>query len=166
MKKNAHKIIEAWFWDLISECSPSLKYLEEQLESFSEEKLKKYLMYWDISSRALCAPWDGPYIDDEIEQLSEDSTEELTDWIVSQGKSAWEYALRNPDQLSELFCISNGNGKSKEFETTLWNTKVSKKNHIGFQSPKDIAIIIIEELFEEDYWDFREEYFEKYQLND
>ena len=48
--------------------------------------------------------WDGPYIDAEIGHLSEDSTEDLADWIVGQGHAYWARARGADDPtLAAMF---------------------------------------------------------------
>ena len=48
--------------------------------------------------------WNGPYIDEKIEHLSEDSTEDLEDWIVGQGHEYWTRARGADDcTLAAMF---------------------------------------------------------------
>lgn len=45
--------------------------------------------------------WDGPFISELDAHLSEDSCEDLTDWIVGQGHAYWERARGADDSALE-----------------------------------------------------------------
>jgi hypothetical protein len=154
--------IEDWFWDLIQECRPVLKNLEKRLEAMPRDQLEKYMVYYDIASEHICEPWDGPYIDESVGNLSEDGTEDLTDWIVSQGRSVWEYALSPRADFKVLFYLSVGEEPDHDLDIAEWCCDVAKESHEGWQQPKDLARIIYEERFGVEYFDVQEELHERY----
>ena len=89
--KSEHPI-ESWFWELLEKHKPNIDRLESSLRVLERPLLEKFLVYYHIASEMSCEPWNGPYINDSIGNLSEDSTEDLTDWIVAQGIDAWAYS--------------------------------------------------------------------------
>ena len=88
---------ERW-WRLIGEAFPSTERLTAQLRALERDELLDFAGFVAESKLAVREPWEGPFIDDAIGHLSEDSTGDLTDWVVTQGQPYWSEAVESTDE--------------------------------------------------------------------
>ena len=98
---------------------------------------------------AVCEPWDGPLVDGV--SFSEDDTEDFTDWVVSQGASAWHRACE-ADDLAEL---------AREYQAArrapTWDIAVTEPAYGGWQTCKAIAYAVYERVHGGDLLDALDE---------
>jgi hypothetical protein len=95
---------ERW-WKLIETAFPSVERLVLALRVLSREELVSFGAHVTDLRYAVREPWNGPDIPG-VGVLSEDSTEDLTDWIVSQGREYCERAEGSDDaHLAECFAL-------------------------------------------------------------
>src|SRR4051794_28730205 len=85
------------FWNILKECKPSLKKLEQALESLDKEELENYYGLYQVFSEKICDYSNGPA------GLSEDSTEDLCIWIVSQGFEFWQTMVTKEGYLENAY---------------------------------------------------------------
>lgn len=94
---------ERW-WRLLGEVFPSTERLQARLRGLERDELLDFAGFVAERRSAVRAPWDGPFIDAATGHLSEDSMEDLADWIVSQGKAYWSAAVgANDEHLRACF---------------------------------------------------------------
>ena len=117
-----------------------------------------YYHYYEVASDSVCHQWDGPYIDDEIEHLSEDSTQDLTYWIVSNGKDFWLRATEPEANLVELFWMSVKVARGEISDPPKWTSEVASDNRRGSQTPNYIAGAIYSERFDGEFLDALHEF--------
>jgi hypothetical protein len=82
--------VPAWFWDVIETNRPSIARLVAWLESATEDEIVSYQLAYELAAEAIIGYWEGPSV--EGVQFSEDDTEDMCRWVVSQGRQAWEDA--------------------------------------------------------------------------
>jgi hypothetical protein len=98
---------ERW-WRLLREVFPSTERLQAQLRGLERDDLLDFAGFVAECTSAVREPWQGPFIDDAVGHLSEDSTQDLADWIVTQGKSYWSDAVgANDEHLRACFELSH-----------------------------------------------------------
>ena len=148
--------IPDWFWEIIDSTRPDLLALALRLEQLSRKDLLRYSHFYQVASDAVCHAWEGPFIDDEIGHLSEDSTEDLTDWIVSGGKESWLYATEPDVDLVALFLLSVQAERGEIDEPPQWTLDVTLEDRQGYQTPNGLAIPIFYERHNSNNEDFYE----------
>jgi hypothetical protein len=142
--------IPDWFWNLIDSSKPDLKKLEKALEELEKEQLEDYYGLYKRASQEIRDPWDGPYINEEIDHLSEDSTEDLCDWIVSQGYDHWSEMDIDDESLAAVFHSMKKVEKGKKVKGCVnWNSNTK----YPYKTPKALALSVYEEKFGEDMYD-------------
>jgi hypothetical protein len=146
-----------WFWEIVDSTRPDLLALAEQLEKLDREQLLSYYHFYEVASDAVCHQWEGPYIDDEIRHLSEDGTQDLTYWIVSNGKDFWLRATEPDADLVELFWMSVEVDRGEIPDPPKWTSDVANDNRRGSQTPNYIAGAIYRERFDGEFLDALEE---------
>lgn len=139
------------FWTLLAEARPSLRVLEAELGELSQSRLESFIVSYAVASDAIREPSEGIDIDG-VGILSEDSTEDFCEWIVSQGESVWQYARSSEASLTALFERMETGGRLESYQLSLWSNEVAMKEHRGYQAPKALAIITLQERFGVDYY--------------
>ncbi|MCE3229975.1 MAG: hypothetical protein K0S32_4526 [Bacteroidetes bacterium] len=161
--------IPSWFWEIIDNSKPDLIKLEQKLEQLDKETLENYYGFYKAASQDICEPWSGPFIDDSIGHLSEDSTSDLTDWIVSQGYDYWASisALYEDEEakekaLVEAFWTEDKVSKEgKHGSLVKWTYTISNPTYKGYQSPGYLPIPIYKHKFKLDIYDEEEKIFKR-----
>jgi hypothetical protein len=142
---------------LIEQSKPDLNALEATLLKMDRTSIEKFLVYYHIASEWACAKWSGPYINESIGHLSEDSTEDLTDWIVAQGQKAWNYAQTENANWPQLFDLSNYPNSNCCEQIIDWYTSYPNNTQTGWGSIKYTAVKIFEDRFDESFYDIQDE---------
>lgn len=156
-----------WFWNIIESNKPLLTNLEMTLEQSDQETVENYFALYTTASQEIVDYWDAPF--------SEDSTEDICDWIVSQGKVFWEIVVNNEIDLLQAHQLmveidivkSESEPKPTPKPTKYanmvchWNNEVKNEKYQGYQSPKALAIGVYYEKFDRNIYDFEETIFER-----
>jgi hypothetical protein len=159
--------IPQWFWDLIDSSKPDLEKLVSKLETLNREQLENYHGFYASASNAVCEPWEGPYIDGDIKNLSEDSTKDLCDWIVSQGYDYWYSIASLPEEqkeeaLRKAFWDEDKVSLGKEAGTLVqWNYNTGNPAYKGYASPSAIAMAIFQTRYKESILEYEEEIYDR-----
>jgi len=145
--------IPAWFWETLDSARPNLQALASFLENTSRQTLIEFATFYREASQEACEYWNGPIVDDI--PFSEDDTEDLCNWVVSQGKSVWERAIASRRSLEPIVRLYRENdGKAS---STSWTTHVDNAEYLGYQAPEHIAFAIFRTRFADDLTDVLEE---------
>ena len=127
-----------WFWDVLQSTRPSLAKLEAWLVDASEEKLEQFASAYELAAQSVCDYWDGPIV--EGVQYSEDDTEDVCNWIVSQGHGLWRCVQVGDIDIERIAtAISKGEFRLLPTPTEEWTKEVSDPKHYGYQDPALIA---------------------------
>jgi hypothetical protein len=136
----------AWFWAVIEETRPNLAALEAWLVAQPKATVERFAnAYWDASSE-LCDYSEGVLINGDV--WSEDSTEDLCAWVVSQGRALWVSVASGERSLAEVAEVYLG--RATDAGSIRWTTEVSDPRHRGYQSPEGIARGVYWSRFAED----------------
>lgn len=143
--------IPEWFWHVLHATRPNLSALESWLSSQPKQTLETFaLAYLDAASE-LADYSEGVPI--EGQRWSEDSTEDLCQWVVSQGHEFWHSVLTGEKGgLAEAARAYEGN-PSACADLTDWDDEVTNPEHRGYQSPDAIVYGVYRTRFAEDLCD-------------
>ena len=97
---NAMEPMPELLWTVIENSKPSLQRLADWLESASREDVERFALTYEWAAQEIAEYWQGPLVDDV--QYSEDDTEDLCNWIVSQGRKLWGQAVSEEIDLADL----------------------------------------------------------------
>ncbi|MCY1061785.1 hypothetical protein [Nannocystis sp. SCPEA4] len=88
----------ARLWELLDASMPDPNRFDALVAEQSADQLVE--LYADVidASAEVRVKWEGPYIPELDACLSEDSCEDLTDWIVGQGHDYWSRACGADDE--------------------------------------------------------------------
>ncbi|WP_395842330.1 DUF4240 domain-containing protein [Archangium violaceum] len=143
--------IAPWFWEVIERCKPSLATLSEWLESAKREDVENFQRFYLDAATCVAEAWNGPVVDGI--EFSEDSTEDFTAWVVSQGRSVWQQAVdssANQEALvREYWRVSEGEPSAY----VAWSTEGVRGEYAGYLAPEAIAHAVYERRFGEDLLD-------------
>lgn len=137
--------IPAWFWALLDSSRPSLQKLAVKLEALSRDQLIEYARLYEGAAEVLCEYWSGPTVDGIA--FSEDDTEDLCHWIVSQGPALYAQALALRGHLESLVPRYWASEQGEDPEYLRWSTEVVNPAYRGYQSPSGIPHSIFSERF-------------------
>ena len=127
-----------WFWDVLERTRPDLARLESWLMAASAEQVRQFADAFENAAMTLCDYWDGPMVDGI--QYSEDDTEDLCQWIVSQGRDLWTKLMNGKLDLTDVARhIARSEIDKLPAKTEEWNSTVNDLRHFGYQSPECIA---------------------------
>jgi len=99
-----HDEIQPRFWRLLEAAFPSKDRLIASLDALPRQELVAFVIHVEAARWEVREEWEGPFIHDNVGHLSEDGTQNLTDWIVSQGEAFWRGACGASDEvLRDLF---------------------------------------------------------------
>ncbi|WP_432987412.1 DUF4240 domain-containing protein [Dactylosporangium sp. CA-233914] len=87
------------FWNVLEAHAPSTQRLTAWLRGASEDEIVAFQLAYELAAEEITDYWDGPVVDGV--PYSEDDTEDLCQWIVAQGRPAWEAARSGPAGLTE-----------------------------------------------------------------
>jgi hypothetical protein len=128
-----------WFWNILDSTRPSLAALETWLVNAPKEQLEEFANVYELAAQSLCDYWDGPLVDNL--QYSEDDTEDLCNWVVSQGRELWQRVRAGDIDIGCVASIlSKGEFHLLPVPTEQWSTEVSNPKHRGYQDPALIAM--------------------------
>ena len=140
--------IPEWFWELLDASRPSLQLLVDALEARPKEDLVAFARAFEEAAEEVCDYWDGPVVDDV--PFSEDGTEDLCKWVVSQGRELWQQAVSKTIPLDDLVRLYWASGDSRDVAHPRWETTVNKAAYDGWRSPAAIVYAIFATRFGED----------------
>ncbi len=139
--------IPEWFWSLIETTKPSLALLIERLEALSQAELEQWQRAYELAAAAIVPYWDGPDMGGNLGVLSEDSTEDLCEWIVSQGRELWQRATGPGADLIYLAHLYQRAEQGLIPEYPAWSTAVTNPEYRGYRDPCYIAYPIYRARF-------------------
>jgi hypothetical protein len=143
--------IPDWFWDLLDSSRPSLQELASRLEALPRDHLIEYASTYVGVAEELCDYWSGPVVDGI--EFSEDDTEDLCCWIVSQGPGLYAQALALQGNLEPLVLRYWASERGEDSEYPMWSTEVKNPAYRGDQSPGGLAHPIFQARFGSDLQD-------------
>ncbi|MEZ6136324.1 MAG: hypothetical protein R3C53_15625 [Pirellulaceae bacterium] len=139
-----------WFWDVLQSTSPSLKALEAWLVNVPKERVEQFASAYELAAQSLCDYWNGPIVDGV--QYSEDDTEDVCNWIVSQGPGLWQRVFTGELDLERVAkIIFNGHFHLLPEPVIEWSEDVADPAHDGYQDPALIAAGVFYSRFGELY---------------
>ncbi|MBZ5715907.1 hypothetical protein [Nannocystis pusilla] len=111
----------AHLWELLDASMPDPDRFAALVAEQSAEQL--VALYADVvdASSEVRDKWEGPYIPELDACLSEDSCEDLTDWIVGQGHDYWSRARGADDEA--LAAMWQEAGREDEAGRGRWNAE-------------------------------------------
>ena len=141
------EVIPEWFWSLIEAAKPSLVLLGERLEALSRTEIEQWQQAYELAAEAIVPYGDGPDMGGEVGVLSEDGTEDLCKWIVSQGRGLWQQEPRptRPEVVGSSYWRAD-QGVVPEYPP--WSTTVANPEYRGYQDPSYIAYPIYRARFD------------------
>jgi|GEM_PF-4036929 len=154
--------IEPWFWDLLSRSWLDEDALRTSLEELDDPLLEKFVVYFHLANQYTRDPWDGPYISEVGGELSEDSTEDLNDWIVVQGFSAWNYARSVDANWDELFRLANHQNAGSTLAEFAWHKPDLRNTECFCVGLRHMAVEVYECRFKVDFSELESELYVKY----
>ena len=136
-----------WFWRVLDSARPSLRRLADWLESATQQEIEDYAVSFRNAAEDITNYWDGP------EGYSEDSTEDLCTWTVSQGEVLWRKAVTREISLEELVRIYEQVETGQESRYSNWIREETLNAYMGYLSPTGLPMIIYEQRFGADLYD-------------
>ena len=95
-------ILSEWFWDIVDRAQRDPEKLRQILMQATKEEIPRFQVEFDSAAIALT---DSPFTDYIDREVTEDGLKDLTDWVVSHGKSyylaLWENPARMPSGLED-----------------------------------------------------------------
>lgn len=89
---------EDWFWQIIHDAGGDKERLRQILHGLSKEEVYRFQ---DIFVEMATELQDEPYTMYVGEDESEDGIADIANWVVSQGKEAYQSVLNQPDRMPE-----------------------------------------------------------------
>ena len=108
-------------WAILEATMPDPERFFAQVDALNADEL--VMLYADVidaRDEVRCA-WEGPFIPELDSHLSEDSTEDLTDWIVGQGYAYWQRAIEAED--AALATMLSESEAERETPSGRWNER-------------------------------------------
>ncbi len=155
-------MIPQWVWDLLARARSEREGLRPALQALDRQSLEEFIVRYHLASEAVCEPWDGPYIEERDYHLSEDSTEDLTDWIVAQGNDAWEYARGPSVNWSQPLTLSSQPTAHRDPEIPACHTVHAGNTESGWGAAKSVAMQLYYDRFGDSFYDRQDELLAKY----
>ena len=126
-----------WFWSAIEQAKPSLGRLAKWLESASKEEVIQFALAYEWAAEEVADYWAGPNVDGA--PYSEDDTEKMCKWVVSQGRGLWKRAVAREIDLVELARLEVASGLGESGEYPGWVADVADSAYDGYLAPESIA---------------------------
>jgi hypothetical protein len=134
-----------WFWQLLDSSRPILQDLAAKLEVLPREELVAYAATYERAVQSLCDAWAGPEVDGI--QFSEDDTEDLCRWVVSEGQELYVQAVALQGRLASIVPRYWASERGDDREHPSWSVQLENEAYRGHQSPRDIVYAIYEARF-------------------
>jgi len=88
--------ISEWFWNLLARASGSKEKLRDLLQNLSSEQL---IRFEDEFAEASAQLREEPFVDHLDEGATEDTEQDVANYVVSQGKRFFEDVWRSPSHI-------------------------------------------------------------------
>ena len=134
-----------WFWSVIERSKPSLKRLAEWLEAAPKEAVIRFAFLYELAAEEVADFSSGPDVDGV--QYSEDDTEDLCNWVVSQGSGLWRKAITREIDLASLARLNEDSRRNESAEYQTWVVDVSDSAYDGYLAPHCLAHPIYRKRF-------------------
>jgi len=151
MPEDTSEFVPIWFWAVLEKTRPSLQRLVEWLEAATREQIIEFQRSYVDAAQEICDYWDGPIVDGI--GFSEDNTEDLCEWIVSQGHVLWRKAIEAPD-LEYFVRIYWAAERKADSEWPAWDISVTNPIYRGYQSPGTVSHAVFQHRFSEDLHEY------------
>jgi hypothetical protein len=129
--------IPAWFWQVLDSSKPRLSTLEAWLAAQPRRTVEQFAAAYTNAAETLGDYSAGVDVDEEV--WSEDSTEDLYNWIVSQGHDYWAAVVSGEHPLVDVVDLYLDRPSSLGAAPVRWTNDVSNPEHQGYQAPCCIA---------------------------
>ena len=133
-----------------------------ELQNMNVQQLEKFVAYFVLANQYTRDPWNGPFISEIDGHLSEDGTQYLNDWIVAQGKRAWDYARSTSADWNEIFRLATTENAQTTNPNFDWHKPDPQNMEDDCVGLRCAAIEIYEERTGTDYHEYEQELLEKY----
>jgi hypothetical protein len=107
------------------------------------DELEEFALAYELAAEEITGYWDGPV----GLGYSEDDTEDLCKWIVSQGEALWLQAVSRERDLMDLAHLHELAQRGEGNEYKRWDVDLEHQRYYGWLSPSGLAGIIYETRF-------------------
>ncbi|MGW4382257.1 hypothetical protein [Kitasatospora sp. NPDC004531] len=136
------------FWAALAAARPQLSALERWLVAQPREVVEEFALAYETAAGALADTVEGVRVDGD--DWSEDSTEDLCDWVVGQGRELWTAVAAGELPLEQAAQLYLGRAVPHPGSVTEWDAEVADPGHRGYQSPRHLAHGVYRTRFAED----------------
>ena len=143
--------VPRWFWTVLARTKPNLNRLAEWLIVASKEQIEDFALAYELAAGQVAQYYDGPEVDGE--QYSEDNTEDLCKWIVSQGEELWQKAVSKEIDLVDLAHLYQSARFGAFPEYPVWTPDIEDKTYHWYSSPESLAWGIYEMRYGADLYE-------------
>lgn len=91
--------ISDWFWAMIDAARGSREMLEAKLYKLEKEEIIRFHHEFLDAAVELT---DGPFLEQLDESTSEDTLQDLAEWVVSQGKQFYIEVWKDPRRIADI----------------------------------------------------------------
>lgn len=142
-----------WFWELLESSEHSLRSLCRRLEQLPKEQLRRYRLEYDEAKDCVnpCY-WEECY-PHLSEECSEDHGDDISAWVVMQGRDFFEQVLTHPEEVQRYLDIFSKVEMRQGFPELRWDETVDRAEFQGYQRADYIASPIYQTRFGEDLHD-------------
>lgn len=137
--------IPSLLWEVMASTRPSLRRLAARLESMPREELETFALAYERAAEEIVGYWEGPVVDGV--EYSEDDTEDLCKWIVSQGEALWLQAVSRQRDLVNLAHLHELARRGEGREYVRWDADLENRLYVGSRTPEGLAFRIYEARF-------------------
>ena len=130
-----------WFWDLIEQNKPNGQNLYNCLINETTQNIGFFHTFFELASQEICDYFNGPKIEG-IGHISEDSTEDLNNWIVSMGFDYWKAIIDKEYDIEKAFWDMEDSINDKHTTLIEWTVL-----------PKFVAENILKEKYQLDIYE-------------
>ena len=144
-----HEILE-WFWTVLESARPDLGRLASWLEAATRTEIEAFTRKFSEAKEAVANYSDGVQVDGTV--FSEDSMEDLCEWIVAQGRDFWEAAVSGGTDLAELAreYLAEESGRAA---SRAWDASALGEKYRGYRSAYYLAFGVYRARFDADLYD-------------
>jgi hypothetical protein len=106
-----------WFWELIGDADRDRERLAGILSRLKQQEIVRF--HHDFKEAAAQLT-DSPFTD-HMEDLSEDGTQDVAEWVVSQGKEYYSQVWNDPEMIPKRIESGNPSTFSSVADNVYWD---------------------------------------------
>lgn len=103
--------ISDWFWDIVQRAVKNRVKLDEILRGLPIRDVRRFALEFHDASSAL---WSAPYTNYLVHR-SEDDIQDVSQWIVSQGKDLYAMVCAHPEAIAAYESMAHANPHTLAF---------------------------------------------------